>query len=166
VDDHTRETAAPRAGWYPVEGTACQRYWNGRRWSDHWFDPATSRTWNAAAPQRAGNPHRRHFWVAVGLTLACFIAVVLVWGVVDTLRNHGPSHRAGEEKGREMVDFYRAVGAMPPQSVRHQSCISLAVLAAASDVTYYSFGPIDGDDLDQDKFIEGCDKAYGDTSAY
>lgn len=26
----------PAAGWYPVEGTTRQRYWDGARWTDHY----------------------------------------------------------------------------------------------------------------------------------
>ena len=53
-------TAAPAAavapaGWYPVAaGSAQQRWWDGTRWTDHIYDPATATPAAAAASTATG----------------------------------------------------------------------------------------------------------------
>jgi Protein of unknown function (DUF2510) len=67
--------AVAAAGWYPVApGSAQQRWWDGTRWTDHVYDPATAvpaaATTVATAPLRAAEgvkPGTVWFWlIAVG----------------------------------------------------------------------------------------------------
>jgi NADH:ubiquinone oxidoreductase subunit 6 (subunit J) len=67
--------AAAPAGWYPVAaGSAQQRWWDGTRWTDHVYDPATATpsvtATTTVAPLRAADgvtPGTAWFWLlAVG----------------------------------------------------------------------------------------------------
>ena len=77
--------AVAAAGWYPVAaGSAQQRWWDGTRWTDHVYDPATAIpvavATVAAAPLRAAEgvrPGTVWFWlIAVGAPVLQILALI------------------------------------------------------------------------------------------
>jgi hypothetical protein len=70
----TPTTNAP-AGWYPVAGSTQQRWWDGTRWTDHIYDPATAVPAAAAATAIPSEPLRAPAGVKPGTVWFWILAV-------------------------------------------------------------------------------------------
>lgn len=143
----------PAAGWYPNPSAPGLRWWDGVTWTNAYLPPNPS----PPASLTLASTLRRHRWPIAAGTVVAVIAIAFA---INMNARDEPSYQAGHEYGTEQGSMYTALTADSATDANLDVRCVMAAAIAVDNGVYWSGGRLEGEDINEDDYKDGCFDAY------